>query len=151
MKKLAGAPVASWILGAHSTPLSRPPSQVPRLRDGTLVPPLPQSAVGFPEIPGVSYTGVVSVRELYDYGSELDCGIISKLPPVPTGRAYPTLVPKVNRNGIDLAGVRLRDIAVPLGNLHWLEPDGERSEGRIFDDGLFHSVCEKQSGADGSG
>jgi hypothetical protein len=36
-------------------------------------------------------------------------------PPVPTGRAYPTLVPKVNEDGIDVAGVRLPDIAVPLG------------------------------------
>jgi alpha/beta hydrolase family protein len=63
----------------------------------------------------VTYTGVVSVRELYDYGPKFDRGIISVLPPVPTGRAYPTLVPKVNRDGIDIAGVRLPDIAVPLG------------------------------------
>jgi hypothetical protein len=52
---------------------------------------------------------------VYDYGPEFDRGIISKLPPVPTGRAYPTLVPKVNWDGTDIAGVRLPDIAVPLG------------------------------------
>jgi hypothetical protein len=92
-----------------------PPSRVPRLSGGTLVPPLPQSAVGFPEIPGVSYTGVASVRELYDYGPEFDRGILSILPPAATGRAYPTLVPKVTTDGIDLAGVQLPDMAAPLG------------------------------------
>ncbi len=92
-----------------------PPSRVPRLADGTLVPPLPQSSVGFPHIPGVAYTGVVSVRELYDYGPEFDRGIISTLPPQKTGRAYPTFVPRVTPDGIDVAGIQLPDIAVPLG------------------------------------
>jgi Alpha/beta hydrolase domain len=92
-----------------------PPSRVPRLSEGTLVRPLPRSAVGFPEIPGVTYTGVVSTRELYNYGPEFDHGIISILPPAATGRAYPTLVPKVTADGIDMAGIQLPDIAVPLG------------------------------------
>lgn len=92
-----------------------PPSQVPRLSDGSLVPPLPQSSVGFPQIPGVAYTGVASIRELYDYGPEFDRGIISSLPPRETGRAYPTLVPKVTPDGIDVAGIQLPDMAVPLG------------------------------------
>lgn len=92
-----------------------PPSRVPRLADGTLVPPLPQSATGFPKIPGVTYTGVANTRELYDYGPGFDRGIISILPPVPTGRAYTTLVPKVTKDGIDVAGIQLPDIAVPLG------------------------------------
>jgi hypothetical protein len=92
-----------------------PPSRVPRVSAGTLVRPLPQSTVGFPEIPGVRYTGIASVRELYDYGPEFDRGILSILPPVATGRAYPTLVPKVSADGIDLAGVQLPDMAVPLG------------------------------------
>ncbi len=34
-----------------------PASRVPRHDEGTLVLPLPQSAVGFPHIPGVTYTG----------------------------------------------------------------------------------------------
>ena len=57
----------------------------------------------------------MSVRELYDYGPEFDRGIISTLPPVPTGRGYPTLVPKMNGDGIDIEGVQVPDIAVPLG------------------------------------
>jgi Alpha/beta hydrolase domain len=112
------AALTEWVVSGKEPPSSR----APRLQDGTLVRPLPQSAVGFPEIPGVTYAGV-SVRELYDYGPEFDRGIISILPPVPTGRAYSTLVPKVNVDGIDIAGLQLPDIAglqlpdiaVPLG------------------------------------
>jgi len=105
------AALTEWVVFGKEPP----PSRVPRVSDGTLVPPLPQSAVGFPEIPGVTYTGVASVRELYDYGPEFDRGIISILPPAATGRAYPTLVPKVTADGIDTAGIQLPDIAVPLG------------------------------------
>ena len=103
--------LTEWVVAGKEPP----PSRVPRLRDGTLVPSLPRSSVGFPEIPGVRYTGVISVRELYDYGPEFDRGIISHWPPVPTGRAYPTLVPKVNVDGIDRTGIQLPDIAVPIG------------------------------------
>jgi len=105
------AALTEWVMVGTEPP----PSRVPRLSDGTLVRPLPQSAVGFPEIPGVTYTGVASVRELYNYGPEFDRGIISILPPVATGRAYPTLVPQVTADGIDRPGVQLPDIAVPLG------------------------------------
>jgi hypothetical protein len=47
------AALTKWVVSGEEPPSS----QVPRLSDGTLVPPLPQSSVGFPEIPGVSYTG----------------------------------------------------------------------------------------------
>jgi Alpha/beta hydrolase domain len=103
--------LTDWVISGTEPPSSR----VPRLHDGTLVPPLPQSTVGFPEIPGVSYEGVVSIRELYDYGPEFNHGIISCWPPIPTGHAYLTLVPKVTADGIDLLGVQLPDLAVPIG------------------------------------
>jgi hypothetical protein len=103
--------LTDWVVSGTEPPSSR----VPRLQDGTLVPPLPQSTVGFPKIPGVTYTGVVSVRELYEYGPEFERGIISCWPPKPTSRAYLTLVPKVTADGIDLPGVQLPDLAVPLG------------------------------------
>jgi Alpha/beta hydrolase domain len=37
------------------------------------------------------------------------------VPPVPTGRAYATLVPTTDQDGIDIAGIKLPDIAVPIG------------------------------------
>ena len=100
-----------WVVAGKEPPSSR----VPRLRDGSLVAPSSQAAVGFPAIPGVNYTGVVSIRELFNYGPEFERGIISIMPPVPTGRGYAVLVPKVNADGIDVAGVRLPEIAAPIG------------------------------------
>jgi len=101
-----------------------PKSRVPRLRDGTLVPPLPQSAVGFPGIPGVTYTGLMTTRYRFDYGLNFYAtGIPTINPPVVTapyqnnpanGPIYPAYVPKTDRDGNDIAGVRLPDVTVPL-------------------------------------
>jgi hypothetical protein len=101
-----------------------PASRVPRLADGTLVPPLPQSAVGFPHIPGVTYTGLKTTRYLFDYGPNFYAtGIATINPPVITppyednplnGPIYPSFVPKTDSDGNDIAGVRLPDVTVPL-------------------------------------
>jgi len=101
-----------------------PPSRVPRLADGTLVPPLPQSGMGFPNIPGVTYTGLKTTRYLLDYGPHFyETGIAAVNPPVITppyqdnpasGPIYPSFVPKTDSDGNDIAGVRLPDVTVPL-------------------------------------
>ena len=101
-----------------------PPSSVPHLADGTLVPALPQSAVGFPNIPGVTYTGLKSTRYLLNYGPDFyRTGIMTVNPPVITppmfenpknGPIYPTYVPKTDEDGNDIAGIRLPDVTVPL-------------------------------------
>jgi hypothetical protein len=113
-----------------------PRSRVPKLRDGTLVPPLPQSAVGFPNIPSpfadtpgpfVTYTGLRTTRYLFDYGPDFyETGIATINPPVfpfttpsyqddpRNGPIYPSFVPKTDSDGNDIAGVRLPDVTVPL-------------------------------------
>lgn len=101
-----------------------PPSRVPRLDDKTLVAPLPQSDMGFPNIPGVTYTGLKTTRYLLDYGPDYyTLGVPTLNPPliVPpyednplNGPIYPSFVPKTDRDGNDIAGVRLPDVAVPL-------------------------------------
>ena len=101
-----------------------PPSSIPRLADGTLVPALPQSGMGFPKIPGVTYTGLKSTRYLFDYGKDFyRTGIMTVNPPVITppmfenpknGKIYPTYVPKTDADGNDISGVRLPDVTVPL-------------------------------------
>jgi hypothetical protein len=101
-----------------------PPSMVPRLADGTLVPALPQSVVGFPKIPGVTYTGLKSTRYLLNYGPDFyRTGIMTINPPAITppmfdnpknGPIYPTYVPKTDVDGNDIAGIRLPDVTVPL-------------------------------------
>jgi Alpha/beta hydrolase domain len=83
-----------------------PPSQFPRVSDGILVSPSPES-YGFPPIPGVTYPGLVN--EL----SEIDRG---RQPPKPvSGHKYLILVPKVDEDGNEIAGVRVPDITVPRG------------------------------------
>jgi len=101
-----------------------PPSTVPRLADGTLVPPLPQQAQGFPKIPGVTYTGLKSTRYLLNYGPNFSkTGIPTINPPAITppmfdnpanGPIYPTYVPKTDADGNDIAGIRLPDVTAPL-------------------------------------
>ena len=104
------------------TPL--PGSRVPRLDNGTMAPPLPQSGVGFPNIPGVTYTGLQTTRYLLNYGPDFyNTGIATINPPVFTapyqnnpanGPIYPSYVPTTDSDGNDIAGVRLPDVTVPL-------------------------------------
>jgi hypothetical protein len=125
---LDSAPVqrALWIaLDDWSTKgTAPPPSMVPKLSDGTLVPPLPQSGVGFPDIPGVTYTGLQTTRYRFDLGPNFYVtGIPTINPPAITapyqdnpanGPIYPSFVPKTDSDGNDIAGVRLPDVTVPL-------------------------------------
>ena len=91
-----------------------PPSRVPRVADGTLVSPLPQTAQGFPKIQGVTYNGRMHTGDLFDYGPDFDKGILTTLPPRLVGTPYPALVPKTDADGNDMAGIRIPDIAVPV-------------------------------------
>ena len=72
-----------------------PRSRVPKLKDGTLVPPLPQSGMGFPSgipspfndgpTPFVTYTGLKTTRYHFDYGPGFyETGIATINPPVIT-------------------------------------------------------------------
>ena len=113
-----------------------PHSRVPRLRDGTLVPPLPQSGMGFPNIPSpfadgpgplVTYTGLKTTRYHFDYGLNFyETGIATVNPPLfpfttpsyqdnpGNGPIYPSFIPKTDSDGNDIAGVRLPDVTVPV-------------------------------------
>ena len=92
-----------------------PKSRVPHTADGTLVPPLPQSGQGFPKLQGVVYNGRMHDGDLLDFGPDFDKGIMTILPPRKVGTPYPALVPKTDSDGNDIAGVRMPDVAVPVG------------------------------------
>jgi hypothetical protein len=91
-----------------------PASRLPRVTDETLVRPLPQSGVGFPDIPGVIYSGRIHTGDLFDFGPLFDQGILTTVPPTLLGTPYPALIPKTDADGNDIAGIRLPDVAVPL-------------------------------------
>jgi hypothetical protein len=103
-----------------------PPSAVPRVSEGTAVfstttadSPLgvgvvPQASLGWPNIPGVLYTGLITVRNLFDFGPQFDSGIMANQPPKTTGKFYPSFVSKVDVDGNETAGVRLPPVAAPI-------------------------------------
>jgi hypothetical protein len=92
-----------------------PKSRVPHTADGTLVSPLPQSGQGFPKLQGVTYNGRMHDGDLFDFGPDFDKGIMTILPPKHVGTPYPALVPKTDPDGNDIAGIRMPDVAVPVG------------------------------------
>jgi hypothetical protein len=87
-----------------------PPSRHPRISDGTLS--RPESA-GWPAVPGVRFPTVRNEPVRTDYGPEWSRGIISIEPPR-LGRVFPALVPAVDADGNDRAGIRLPELEVPL-------------------------------------
>jgi hypothetical protein len=100
----------AWVTEGEAPPADR----MPRVADGTLAPPLPQSGMGFPQIPGVVYNGVHHTGDLFDFGKDFDKGILSLLPPRLVGSPYPVFVPKTDADGNDIGGVRMPEVAVPL-------------------------------------
>ena len=99
---------------------------VPRIADGTLV---PADAVHFPAIPQNNYGGVqraatrrapgANILHVLDFGSAYDAGhssgIISIELPHIGSATYGVLVPQVDLDGNDLAGIRSVFLQVPVG------------------------------------
>jgi hypothetical protein len=83
-----------------------------------------QASTGFPQIPGVNYSGLKTTRYLLNYGPHFyETGIPSINPPAfsapfqdnpANGPIYPSFVPKTDADGNDIAGVRLPEVQVPL-------------------------------------
>src|SRR6202007_1209966 len=70
----------------------------------------------FPQIPGLRFDALYNRQLFLDYGPNIHRGRIDIHPPRPIGKgAYTILVPKVDRDGNDIAGIRLPAIQVPLG------------------------------------
>jgi hypothetical protein len=95
-----------------------PPSQYPRLDRGELAAPT-GAAMGFPAIPGVPFPdGILTQFYQYDFGRQFHyndlSGIITMQPPA-IRQTLPTLVPRVDADGNEVAGVASVLHQVPLG------------------------------------
>jgi hypothetical protein len=103
-----------WVLEGQRPPKSR----IPTIRQGTLVPP-DQASIGWPDIPGVNYSDRVNALALVDYGTEFNhedaSGILTEPPVVYAGEDYAILIPKVDEDGNEIAGIRSTWIEAPLG------------------------------------
>jgi hypothetical protein len=104
----------SWVVSDAEPPASR----IPTLRSGTLVDPA-QRSIGWPDIPGVAYSGIVDGLHRLDYGRAFDIdresGIVKEPPRSAGHAAYRVLVPRVNSDGNEVAGLRGVGLEVPLG------------------------------------
>ncbi len=91
-----------------------PPSVYPRVAEGQLT---PLAGLKFPPLEGVTVPQHPRIARRLDFGPEFAArGVILQEPPRESG-AYPLLVPQVDADGIDLGGVRLPEVAVPLATL----------------------------------
>ncbi len=95
-----------------------PPSRYPRLDRGELVEPT-QATMGFPAIPGVPLPdGILTPFYRYDFGPHFrynDLSGVITLQPPPIRQILPTLVPRVDGDGNEVAGVASVLHQVPLG------------------------------------
>jgi len=100
-----------WVVSGRAPP----PSRVPTLADGTLV---EADKTGFPALDGAA---IVKRTNVVDH-------------PAGSGRAYRTLVSRVDPDGNEVAGIRLPDIAVPLAAYTgWNEYKAPYPRGEIAD------------------
>jgi hypothetical protein len=96
-----------------------PPSAYPRIDNGTLV---AADKLKFPRIPNLSAPGVSNVHQAYrvDYGKDFLAKGIAVQEPPKLGSPFPMLVPQVDADGNDIAGIRMPEITVPLATyLGW--------------------------------
>jgi hypothetical protein len=111
-----------------------PDSRVPRIADGTLIPP-EQYCNQFPNIPGVVCNGLYNSSGERNFGRRVsgNRGVIDKLHPDFLS-IHRVLVPQVDRFGIDLAGVRHPFAQAPVATLTgWNLRQPEFTDGDLAD------------------
>jgi len=87
-----------------------PESSYPRIDNGSLV---PLGKYALPAIPGLNRPHEANEAYRLDFGADFRAGILSMQPPK-VGKPFPVLVPQVDADGNELAGVHLPEISVPL-------------------------------------
>ena len=135
-----------WIL----RDIEPPPSRYPTLAAGDLVAPT-ASAMGFPAIPGYPEPdGHLNTLLQYDFGPGFNAadlsGAISRQPPRVV-KVLPSLVPRTNADGNELAGIRSVQLQVPLGTyLGWNETaiGFEKGTGCGFQGGYIPFAATRQ-------
>jgi hypothetical protein len=89
-----------------------PPSQYPAIARGELV---PLEGIHFPAVLSFPLTTYMPRVWRMDYGPEYATTRVITVEPPKTGEPFRVLVPQVNADGNDVAGIRLPEVAVPLG------------------------------------
>lgn len=106
-----------WVARGVEPPRSRVPTRetgVFSIPVGNGVGVIPQKKLGWPDIPGVAYSGLVTVRHLFNFGPRFRDGIMDVNPPDFSGPVYPAFVSKVDADGNEIAGIRLPPVEAPI-------------------------------------
>ncbi|WP_158746229.1 alpha/beta hydrolase domain-containing protein [Acidisphaera sp. L21] len=131
-----------------------PPSRIATLAAGQLAAP---GAIGFPTIPGVTYTARALVPAAIDFGPQYravdQSGILALPPHVVASDAYRPLVPKVDADGNETAGVRPTALQAPLGTYTgWNLRRAGYGAGELCGlSGSFIPLAQTKAERDGSG
>jgi hypothetical protein len=132
---------------------TEPPASVyPRISEGQLT---ALEKLRFPAVPGVAVPKRPRLARRLDFGNDFaTLGIVSKEPPTVTG-VFPLLVPQVDEDGIDLGGIRLPELAVPVATITgWnlrAPARGAPEEMTEFYGSIFpfaRTAADRQSGGD---
>ena len=91
-----------------------PESRIPRRADGTLVA-FEEWRRQFPRIPGVATPSGPNLLPLLDFGPDFERGLLKEPPAVVPGDGYMVLVPAIDEDGNERAGVRAPMVQAPLG------------------------------------
>ena len=89
-----------------------PPSQYPSIANGELV---PMKEVRFPAAPSFPFADYMPQVWQMDYGPRYSVERVITAEPPRLGAPYRLLVPQANADGNDVSGIRLPEVAVPLG------------------------------------
>ncbi len=97
----------SWVTNGTAPP----DSKIPRIGKDELVAP---GALNFPKVPGIALPKEPYLAWHLDFGPDFRSkGIVAYDPPK-VGAAFPVLVPQVNSDGNETAGIRLPEQMVPV-------------------------------------
>jgi hypothetical protein len=114
----------------HATPPAA--SRIPRRGDGTLVP-VRDWLRQFPRLPGVALPSSPNALPWLDFGPESERGIVRQPPAIKAHAGYVILVPAVDVDGNDVAGIRVPMVAAPLATY-----TGWNLRARGFGQGFMH-------------
>jgi hypothetical protein len=89
-----------------------PPSQYPLISKGELA---SLENVHFPNVPSFPFATYMPRVWRMDYGPDYSTTRVITIEPPKTGAPFKVLVPQVNADGNDVAGIRLPEVSVPLG------------------------------------
>jgi hypothetical protein len=98
----------AWVRGRQEPP----PSIYPSVTKAELV---PREKVAFPHVPSFPFAPYLPQVWRMDFGSRFHAERVITQEPPALGSSYRIVVPQVDADGNDVSGIRIPEVAVPLG------------------------------------